>query len=80
MLVYDYYCNSCDRDFEVFVRASDQFVTCTLCGKKADRLTPAPKPMHLRMGVDPTSSSVDYWARAREQQIKIQNKDIDPGE
>jgi len=80
MLIYDYYCNTCDIDFEAFVKVLNESVSCDICGNEADRLTPAPKPLHLRMGVDPTSSSADYWARAREQEIRIQNKDIDPGD
>lgn len=77
MLVYDYYCNGCDRDFEAFVKTSDESVLCTTCGVVADRLTPAPTLRYLEMGVDPTmSTSADKWANAREQKIRMENKHL----
>ena len=74
MIVFDYHCEHCGYDFEQFVRTPEEEVPCSLCGLEATRHMPAPKPAHLRMGVDPMSSSADIWARAREDKIRRENK------
>lgn len=81
MKCFDYFCWNCNDSFEAFVKHEDDEVTCETCeAKGVNRLPAAPKPLYLKMGTDPQSTSADRWADMREQKIRIDSKHIDPEE